>query len=166
MSPVNKSKSHRPGAESKRRKMADSHESKVEREQELSAGQRTDSAAASAPTSEEPPAPKRDASPWPADDHERRVRTMDDKENASSTLFEGLSEATSTLFSPESARKIAALWLDSGEKVANQALEFQAKATEWSKNTIFAPIFEIQNSIARDYVELSAKTARRFWQLE
>jgi len=91
---------------------------------------------------------------------------MDDKENASSTLFEGLSEATSTLFSPESARKIAALWLDSGEKVANQALEFQAKATEWSKNTIFAPIFEMQNSIARDYVELSAKTARRFWQLE
>ena len=91
---------------------------------------------------------------------------MDDKENASSGLFEGLSEATKTLFSSESARKIAALWIDSGEKVATQALEFQTKATEWSKNTIFAPIFEMQNSIARDYVELSAKTARRFWQLE
>ena len=62
--------------------------------------------------------------------------------------------------------KIAALWVDSGEKVANQALEFQAKATEWSKNTMFAPIFEMQNSIARNYVELSAKTARRLWQLE
>lgn len=91
---------------------------------------------------------------------------MDDKGNASSRLFEGLSEATSTLFSPESARKIAALWVESGEKVANQALEFQAKATEWSKNTMFAPIFEMQNSIARNCVELSAKTARRFWQLE
>jgi hypothetical protein len=146
--------------------MADPHETKAEQEQALSAGQRTESAATSAPTSEEPPAPERDASLSPADDHERRVRTMDDKENASSKLFEGLSEATNTLFSSESARKIAALWLDSGEKVATQALEFQAKATEWSKNTIFAPIFELQNSIARNYVELSAKTARRFWQLE
>src|SRR5437868_7513625 len=123
MSPVNKSKSHRPGAGSKRRKMADPHESKAEQEQALSAGQRTERA----PTSEEPPEPKRDASTWPADDHERGVRTMDhergvrtmdDKENATSGLFEGLSEATSTLFSPESARKIAALWIDSGEKVA------------------------------------------------
>jgi hypothetical protein len=91
---------------------------------------------------------------------------MADKENATSGLFEGLSEATKTFFSPESAKKIAALWIDSGEKVANQALEFQAKATEWSKNTMFAPIFEMQNSIARNYVELSAKSARRFCQLE
>jgi hypothetical protein len=166
MSPVNKSKSRRPGAGSKRRKMVDPHESKAEQEQELSAGQRTESAATSAPISEEPPAPTRDASPWPADDHERGVRTMDDKENATSGLFEGLSEATNKLFSPESTRKIAALWIESGEKVANQALEFQAKATEWSKNTMFSPIFEMQNSIARNYVELSAKTARRFWQLE
>jgi hypothetical protein len=166
MSPVNKSKSRRPGAGSMRKKMADPHESKVEQEQELSAGQRTESAAESAATSEEPPTPMHDASPSPADDHEKGVRTMDDKENASSRLFEGLSEATNTLFSPESARKIAALWIDSGEKVASQVLEFQAKATEWSKNTMFAPIFEMQNSMARNYVELSANTARRFWQLE
>src|SRR6266478_6034602 len=166
MSPVNKSKSRRPGAGSKRRKMVDPHQSEMEQEQEISAGQRTESAATSAPTSEEPPAPKRDASPWPADDHERGVRTMDDKENATSGLFEGLSEVTKTLFSSESARKIAALWIDNGEKVATQALEFQTKATEWSRNTMFAPIFEMQNSIARNYVELSAKTARRFWQLE
>jgi hypothetical protein len=31
---------------------------------------------------------------------------------------------------------------------------------------MFAPIFDMQNSIARSYVEMSAKTARRFWQLE
>jgi hypothetical protein len=166
MSPVNKSKSRRPGAGSMRRKMADPHESKVEQEQEPSAEQRTESVAISGPNSEVPPAPERDASLSPADDREKGVRTMDDKENASSRLFEGLSEATNTLFSPESARKIAALWIDSGEKVASQALEFQAKATEWSKNTMFAPIFEMQNSMARNYVELSAKSARQFWQLE
>jgi hypothetical protein len=91
---------------------------------------------------------------------------MADKDKASTGMLEGLSEMTNTLFRPESARKIAALWVDSGEKVANQVLEFQTKATEWSKNTMFAPIFKMQNSIARNYVELSAKTARRFWQLE
>ncbi len=42
---------------------------------------------------------------------------MADKEKASTGLLEGLSEATKTLFRPESARKIAALWVDSGEKV-------------------------------------------------
>jgi hypothetical protein len=91
---------------------------------------------------------------------------MEDKENASTALFEGFSDMTSTLFSPESAKKVAALWIDSTEKTADQALKFQAKATEWSKNTMFAPIFEMQNSIARSCVEISAKTARRFWQLE
>jgi hypothetical protein len=48
----------------------------------------------------------------------------------------------------------------------DRALKLQAKATEWSRNTMFAPIFDMQNSIARSYVEMSAKTARRFWQLE
>ena len=91
---------------------------------------------------------------------------MDDKENGSRALFEGLSDMTKTLFSPESTKKVAALWIDNCEKAADQALKFQAKATEWSKNTMFAPLFEMQNSIARSYVEISAKTARRFWQLE
>jgi hypothetical protein len=31
---------------------------------------------------------------------------------------------------------------------------------------MFGPVFEMQNSIARSCVEISAKTARRFWQLE
>jgi hypothetical protein len=32
--------------------------------------------------------------------------------------------------------------------------------------TKFGPVFEMQNSIARSFVEISAKTARHFWQLE
>ena len=91
---------------------------------------------------------------------------MEDKENASTGLFEGFSDVTKTLFSPESAKKVAALWIDSSEKAAEQALKLQAKATEWSRNTMLAPIFEMQNSIARDYVEITAEAARRFWQLE
>jgi hypothetical protein len=138
--------------------MAEPDESKMEREQELSAGPKKESAAISGTAFEEPPSP--------GDNHRRGVRTMNDKENASRTLFEGFSDMTKTLFSPESTKKVAALWIDNSEKAADQALKFQAKATEWSKNTMFAPIFEMQNSIARSYVEISAKTARRFWQLE
>jgi hypothetical protein len=91
---------------------------------------------------------------------------MADAEKGSNKLFEGFSEMTNTLFSSERAKDIAALWIDSSEKMANQALEFQAKATEWSKNTMFAPLFETQNSLARSFVELSTKAARRFWRIE
>jgi hypothetical protein len=139
-------------------------ESKIEQEQELSAEPREESVANSRPALEGPPALKNSTSA--GDSHERGVKTMDDKDNASRELFEGFSDMTKTLFSPERAKKVAALWIENSEKAAEQALEFQAKATEWSKNTMFAPVFEMQNSIARSCVEISAKTARRFWQLE
>jgi len=146
--------------------MAEPDESKMEQEQQLSAGPRAKSAATIGPAIEEPSALKNNASLSPGDNHQRGVRTMEDKENASTGLFEGFPDMTKTLFRPEEAKKVAALWIDNSEKAADQALKFQAKATEWSKNTMFAPIFEMQNSIARSCVEISTKAARRFWQLE
>src|SRR5229473_2997641 len=131
MSHINKSKFRRPGAQSKRRKVVECDESKMEQEHQLSAGPRAESAATIGPAIEEPSALKNNASLSPGDNHQRGVRTMEDK-----------------------------------EKAAEQALKFQAKATEWSKNTMFAPVFEMQNSIARSCVEISTKAARRFWQLE
>jgi hypothetical protein len=164
MSHINKSKFRHSGAQSKRRKMVEPDESKME--QELSAGPREESTATSGSAFEEPPTLKANASFSPGENHGRGVRAMDDKENASREMFEGFSDMTKTLFSPERVKKVAALWIDSSEKAADEALKFQAKATEWSKNTMFAPVFEMQNSIARSCVEISAKTARRFWQLE
>ena len=146
--------------------MVECDESKMEQEQQLSAGPRSESAATIGPAIDEPSALKNNASLSPGDNHQRGVRTMEDKENASTGLFEGFSDMTKTFFSPEGAKKVAALWIDNSEKAAEQALKFQAKATEWSKNTMFAPVFEMQNLIARSCVEISAKTARRFWQLE
>ena len=143
--------------------MAEPDESKME--QELSAGPKKVSAATGGTAFEERPAPTNN-SPSPGGNHRKGVRKMDDKENGSRALFEGFSDVAKTLFSPESAKKVAALWIDNSEKAADQALKLQAKATEWSRNAMFAPIFEMQNSIARSYVEISAKTARRFWQLE
>jgi hypothetical protein len=165
MAYMKKSKFRRPGAPSNRRKMAEPDEFKMEHEQELSAGPKKESVATGVTAFEERPVPTNN-SPSSGDNHLRLVRKMDDKENASPALFEGFSDVTKTLFSPESAKKVAALWIDNSEKAVDQALKLQAKATEWSRNTMFAPIFEMQNSIARSYVEISARTARRFWQLE
>jgi hypothetical protein len=162
---MKKSKFRRPGTPSNRRKTAEPDESKMEQEKELSAGPKKESAATSGTAFEERPAPTNN-SPSPGGNHRRGVRKMDDKENGSRALLEGFSDVAKTLFSPESTKKVAALWIDNSEKAADQALKFQAKATEWSKNTMFAPLFEMQNSIARSCVEISAKTARRFWQLE
>jgi hypothetical protein len=135
-------------------------------EQEPSAGHGPEGVKTSPTASDEPSKAVADVSPKLAEIEERRVRTMAYTENASNKTFEGFSEMTNTLFSPERAKEIAALGIDNGEKIANQALEIQAKATEWSKNTIFAPLFETQNSLARSFVELSTKAARRLWQLE
>jgi len=164
MSHINKTKFR--SARSKRRKMAEPDEPKFEQEQELSAGPKEESTATSRSAFKEPPTLQVSASLSPGENHERSVRAMDDKENESRELFEGFSDMTKTLFSPERAKKVAALWIENTEKAADEALKFQAKATEWSKNTMFAPIFETQNSIARKWVEISAKTARRLWQLE
>jgi hypothetical protein len=91
---------------------------------------------------------------------------MNDEGNGSKKLFEGFSDMTSTLFNPENTRKIAKLWIENSERAADEVLKFQAKATEWSKNTMFAPIFEMQNSLTRSCVEISTKAARRLWQVE
>ena len=165
MSHMKKSKFRRPGTLSNRRKIAEPDESKTEQKLELSAVSKKESVATGVTAFEERPVPTNNP-PSSGDNHLRLVRKMDDKENASQELFEGFSDVTKTLFSPESAKKVAALWIDSSEKAAEQALKLQAKATEWSRNTMLAPIFEMQNSIARDYVEITAEAARRFWQLE
>jgi hypothetical protein len=84
----------------------------------------------------------------------------------SELVSELVSDLSGALFSLRSAQTIAALWIDGSEQVAKQGVELQAKATEWSKNTMLAPVFEIQNAIARSWAELSANTARRLWKLK
>ena len=145
--------------------MVRSNESKMGREQKLSAEPRAESATPVGPAVE-PKTPRDNVSPLPGDNQGREVKAMNDEGTTSKKLFEGLSDMTNTLFSRENTRKIAELWIENSERVADEVLKFQAKTTEWSKNTMFAPIFEMQNSIARSCVEISAKTARRMWQLE
>src|SRR5262249_27566772 len=106
------------------------------------------------------------ASRLPKNHQGREVKAMNDEGNGAKKLFEGFSDMTSTLFNPESTRKIAKLWIENSERAADEVLKFQAKATGWAKNTMLAPIFEMKNSLTRSCVEISTKTARRLWQVE
>jgi len=83
------------------------------------------------------------------------------KENGS--MFEGLG---SNLFSVEGAKKFAAWYIDTSEKVANQAIDFQESATQWAKETPLATIFAAQNEYSKKIIERSANAARSLWRLE
>ncbi len=81
-------------------------------------------------------------------------------------VYEGFSRLAEACLSPEGAKKAAAWYIDTGEKLATQALDLQARATEWAKDTPFYPLIEAQQSIGRKLVGQSASTARTLWRLE
>jgi hypothetical protein len=88
---------------------------------------------------------------------------MDNREKGA---FQGVSEMTAAFFSTEGAKKIAALSIETSERLAKSVLDFQAKASEWAKDTPFGAMFEAQNSMGRKFVEFSADAARRLWKVD
>jgi hypothetical protein len=89
---------------------------------------------------------------------------MAEKENGS--VFESIANIGGNLLSVEGAKKFAAWYIDTSEKVAKQAIDFQASATQWAKETPLAPIFEAQLDYGKKFVERSASAARSLWRLE
>jgi hypothetical protein len=63
-------------------------------------------------------------------------------------------------------KQSAAQYIDTSEKWAKKALELGEKATAWAKDTPFAPVIELQQSLSRQMVDASASLARRLWQVE
>jgi hypothetical protein len=88
-------------------------------------------------------------------------RVAENKEN----VFEGFTKMSESVFSLEGLKKAATWYIETSEKIANQALDLQEKATSWAKYTPLAPLFEAQQSIARKLVERSASAARTLWQI-
>ncbi len=88
-----------------------------------------------------------------------------EKKAARPGLVESLAELGNSLFSLGNAKKVAAWYIDTNEQLANNALDFQAAATEWAKDTPLAPIFAAQNEFGRKLVERSANAARSLWRL-
>jgi hypothetical protein len=81
-------------------------------------------------------------------------------------IFENLSKINESVFGLEGLKKAAAWYIETSERFANQALEFQEQATGWAKDTPFGPLFEAQTSMARKFVERSANAARALWQIQ
>jgi hypothetical protein len=81
-------------------------------------------------------------------------------------MFESFTKLNESFFKPDGAKKAAAWYIETSEKLATQMIELQEKATSWAKETPLAPLFEAQSSIARKLVERSAAAARNLWQLE
>jgi len=88
---------------------------------------------------------------------------MAEKENGS--MFEGLTSMGS-LFTVEGAKKFSSRDTATTEKVAKQAIDFQASATQWAKETPLAPIFDAQLEYGKKFVERSASAARSLWRLQ
>jgi hypothetical protein len=78
----------------------------------------------------------------------------------------GLFENIRNLDGVKRAKKFAAWYIDTSEKVANQAIDFQESATKWAKETPLAPIFEAQIEYGKKLVERSANAARSLWRIE
>jgi hypothetical protein len=92
-------------------------------------------------------------------------KKMAEKESASG-VFENVTNLGAKLINIEGAKKFAAWYIDTAEKVANQAIDFQESATQWAKETPLAPIFEAQYEYGKKIVERSANAARSLWRLE
>lgn len=80
-------------------------------------------------------------------------------------MYEAFSKLGESFFSVEGAKKAAAWYIDTTERVATQAIELQEKATGWAKETPLASLFEAQHNIARKFIERSASAARNLWQI-
>jgi len=102
----------------------------------------------------------------PTGGHESRresgEKKMSEHTKHNGSMFEGL---TSNL-NLEGAKKFAAWYIDTTEKVAKQAIDFQASTTKWAKETPLAPIFDAQIEYGKKFVERSASAARSLWRLE
>ena len=66
---------------------------------------------------------------------------------------------------PEQVKKVAAWYIDTNEKLANEAIKMQQTATGWAKDTPLAPVFEAQQEFSKRFVQRSAEVARRIWQI-
>jgi hypothetical protein len=83
----------------------------------------------------------------------------------SEKVFESFSKLGESFFSLDGMKKAAAWYIETSEKLANQAIELQEKSIGWVKETPLAPLFEAQTSMARKFVERSASAARNLWQI-
>ena len=98
--------------------------------------------------------------------HSEHKETHSSHKQHDAGVLESINNLRKDLLSVEGAKKFAAWYIDTTEKVANQAIDLQASATKWAKETPLAPIFEAQIEYGKKFVERSANAARSLWRIE
>ena len=82
------------------------------------------------------------------------------------SVFDNLSGLGKQMLNLEGAKKFAAWYIDTNEKFAKNAIDVQARMTNWAKDTPLGPIFEAQQEFGRRLVERSADAARSLWRVK
>jgi len=80
--------------------------------------------------------------------------------------LKGFSEIIGVFFNTERARELAALSIETSEQFAKSVLDFQARTSEWAKDTPLGGLCKARDSIGRKLVELSFGIARRLCGVE
>ncbi|MGH7815408.1 MAG: hypothetical protein ACREQI_15565 [Candidatus Binataceae bacterium] len=79
--------------------------------------------------------------------------------------IDNFGENVGEILTAKNAKKAVAWYIDTSEKVANEALNLQARATKWAKETPLEPIFDAQHELGKKLIKRSVHAARSLWQL-
>ena len=65
-----------------------------------------------------------------------------------------------------SARELASITIDAGEKIGNRIVQFEEKMAEITSGTPLAPLLRMQAGLRKRIVEGSSRLARSVWRIE
>ena len=77
-----------------------------------------------------------------------------------------LAAAGSHLKNARSARELASIIIDAGEKIGNRIVQFEEKMAEVTRGTPLAPFLRMQAGLRKRIVEGSSRLARSVWRIE
>ena len=89
---------------------------------------------------------------------------MADRESRSSMMSQSYADLTTPWRT--GMKEMVARYVDTSEKLAKGALDFQERATTWAKGTPWASLFETQHTMASRFVESWASLTRKLWDIE
>lgn len=71
-----------------------------------------------------------------------------------------------SIFICEPVKKLAQWYIDTTEDFANHGIALRKSSAMWAAGTPWAPLFDVQYSIAKRFIENSVMVARDLWQVQ
>ena len=66
----------------------------------------------------------------------------------------------------EGAKKVLAMYVQEGERMAKMMLDFHERSTSWARDTMLGPVFEAQRTAGKQMLESSAEIARKLYGID